>query len=72
MKIFIDGKEQGGSGGGGGGGGGSDYAKGIQVDGKIIAFDVDDNDLPVFEGTYWQAMQVGDKLVKVLMTDSEQ
>lgn len=67
MKIIIDGKEQGT---GGGGGGGSDYAKGISVGGKIIAFDIDDSDLPVFEGTYWQQMQIGDNIVKVLMTDS--
>lgn len=68
MRVVIDGKEQGGS----GGGGGSDYAKGIQVDGKIIAFDVDDKGLPVFDGTYWQDMIISGDNVKVLMVDQDQ
>lgn len=70
MRIVIDGQEHGGS--GGGGGGSSEYASAIQVGGKIINFSVDDNNLPEFDGTYWQDMIIGGENVKVLMVDQDQ
>ena len=65
MKVIIDGKQQGDS-----GGGGSDYAKGIAVGNKIITFDIDNADLPVFTDTYWQQIELNGEVVKILTSDN--
>lgn len=63
MKVIIDGKQQGDS------GGGSDYAKGIAVGNKIITFDIDNANLPVFKDTYWQQIGLNGEIVKILTTE---